>query len=153
MGDLVDQEPYEIPWLSAGLTALRAREAVVAVPGNHDYAAEPDLKVFRTVIEQAGVAMQVRIESGTSAAACGSAQAGLGVALVNALMANEFGSASLATVPFRPVIQTAFGMLLPRSATPPRATLALLDCLREAALEQAGPRSSPPRTGRGPDTS
>jgi hypothetical protein len=60
------------------------------------------------------------------------------VALVNALMANEFGSASLATVPFRPVIRTAFGMLLSRSATPPRATLALVDCLREAALEQAG---------------
>jgi DNA-binding transcriptional LysR family regulator len=88
--------------------------------------------------EQAGVAMQVRIESGTSAAACGSAQAGLGVALVNALMANEFGSASLATVPFRPVIRTAFGMLLSRFATPPRATLALVDCLREVALEQAG---------------
>jgi DNA-binding transcriptional LysR family regulator len=90
--------------------------------------------------EQAGVAMQVRMESGTSAAACGSAQAGLGVALVNALMANEFASASLATVPFRPAIRTAFGILLSRSATPPRATLALVDCLREAALEQAGVR-------------
>jgi DNA-binding transcriptional LysR family regulator len=94
--------------------------------------------------EQAGVAIEVRIESGTSAAACGSAQAGLGVALVNALMAKEFGSASLATVPFLPVIRTAFGILVSRSATPPRATLALVDCLREAALEQAGDSAIPP---------
>jgi predicted MPP superfamily phosphohydrolase len=55
IGDLVDHEPWEIPWLGAGLSALRAREAVVAVPGNHDYAADPDLKTFRQVMTQAGV--------------------------------------------------------------------------------------------------
>jgi predicted MPP superfamily phosphohydrolase len=56
VGDLVDQEHYELQWLGAGLAALRACDgAVVAVPGNHDYAAEPDLVVFRRVIEQAGV--------------------------------------------------------------------------------------------------
>jgi len=55
VGDLVDHEPYELQWLSAGLSALRARECVVAVPGNHDYAADPDLVVFRQVMNQSGV--------------------------------------------------------------------------------------------------
>lgn len=54
-GDLVDQERYELQWLRPGLAALRAREAVVAVPGNHDYYAEPDLVGFRRVIEEAGI--------------------------------------------------------------------------------------------------
>jgi uncharacterized protein len=54
-GDLVDHEPHELQWLRAGLARLRAREAVVAVPGNHDYAAEPDLKVFREILEEAKV--------------------------------------------------------------------------------------------------
>jgi predicted MPP superfamily phosphohydrolase len=55
VGDLVDQEQHELQWLRAGLAALRAREAVVAVPGNHDYAADPDLRMFHRIIEQAGV--------------------------------------------------------------------------------------------------
>jgi len=55
VGDLVDHEHYELRWLGKGLAALRAREATVAVPGNHDYYAEPDLRVFRQVIEEAGV--------------------------------------------------------------------------------------------------
>jgi uncharacterized protein len=55
VGDLVDDEPYELEWLGAGLAELRAREAVVVVPGNHDYAAEPDLAVFRRIMEQADI--------------------------------------------------------------------------------------------------
>ena len=55
VGDLVDHHRHELPWLSPGLAALRAREAVLAVPGNHDYAADPDLSLFREVIEEAGV--------------------------------------------------------------------------------------------------
>lgn len=54
-GDLVDQDPRELDLLKTGLARLRAREAVVAVPGNHDYAAEPDLRVFRRTIEEAGI--------------------------------------------------------------------------------------------------
>jgi len=55
VGDLVDQEHHELQWLRPGLAALRAREAVVVVPGNHDYYAEPDLTDFRRVMEEAGV--------------------------------------------------------------------------------------------------
>lgn len=54
-GDLVDHEPHEFRELRAGLARLRAREGVVAVPGNHDYAADPGLKIFRRTIEEAGV--------------------------------------------------------------------------------------------------
>jgi DNA-binding transcriptional LysR family regulator len=139
-----------IPLIEVAIVAAMVSSHSLAasqVLGPKDLAGHPLILISRRyparilideAFEQAGVAMQVRIESGTSAAACGSAQAGLGVALVNALMANEFGSASLATVPFRPVIPTAFGLLLSRSATPLRATLALVDRLREAALGQAG---------------
>jgi DNA-binding transcriptional LysR family regulator len=81
--------------------------------------------------------MRIRIESATSAAACGGAEAGLGIALVNAFMAREFASSKLVMVPFQPLIRVSFGMLLSRSA-PPRATLALVDSLRAAAREQVG---------------
>jgi predicted MPP superfamily phosphohydrolase len=54
VGDLVDQEPHELALLRAGLCALRARSAVVAVPGNHDYAAEPQLKGLRELLESCG---------------------------------------------------------------------------------------------------
>jgi len=55
VGDLVDHQRHELQWLSSGLKTLRAREAVVAVPGNHDYAADPDLAVFRQVLQNGGV--------------------------------------------------------------------------------------------------
>jgi predicted MPP superfamily phosphohydrolase len=55
VGDLIDHERYELLWLGEGLRALRASEAVVAVPGNHDYYADPDLTDFRRVIEKGGV--------------------------------------------------------------------------------------------------
>ncbi len=54
VGDLVDHEPEQIAMLRAGLARLRARDAVVAVPGNHEYAAERELKRFREAIEEAG---------------------------------------------------------------------------------------------------
>lgn len=55
VGDLVDQEHHELQLLRRGLAALRAREGVVVVPGNHDYYAEPDLAVFRRLMDEAGV--------------------------------------------------------------------------------------------------
>jgi predicted MPP superfamily phosphohydrolase len=55
VGDLVDQEHDELQWLRKGLCALRAREGVVVVPGNHDYYAEPDLVVFRRIMEESGI--------------------------------------------------------------------------------------------------
>jgi predicted MPP superfamily phosphohydrolase len=55
VGDLVDQQLHELQWLRAGLAALQAREAVVAVPGNHDYAADPHLTAFQQVLQEAGV--------------------------------------------------------------------------------------------------
>lgn len=87
--------------------------------------------------ERAGASMRVRIESATSAAACGSAEAGLGIALVNAFMAREFVSSKLVMIPFEPTIRVSFGMLLSRSA-PPRAALTFMDSLRLAAREQVG---------------
>ena len=70
-GDLVNQERHEFEWLSSGLAALRAREAVVAVPGNHDYFADPDLTDFRRVMDDAGIIQLfnrgMRVRRGSSA--------------------------------------------------------------------------------------
>src|SRR6185503_17838780 len=55
VGDLVDQEHSELQLLRKGLAALRAHNGVVVVPGNHDYYAEPDLMVFRQLMEEAGI--------------------------------------------------------------------------------------------------
>jgi uncharacterized protein len=68
VGDLIDHEPTQLDMLRAGLARLRAREAVVAVPGNHEYAAERDLKRFVETLESAGVSVllnrSVRIRRG-----------------------------------------------------------------------------------------
>lgn len=70
VGDLADHEPHELRWLRSGLSALRASECIVAVPGNHDYAADPDLVLFRQVMDQAGVAVLLnsglRLQRGSS---------------------------------------------------------------------------------------
>jgi DNA-binding transcriptional LysR family regulator len=134
----------EVPIVAAMVPGHPLASRVALAPA--DLACEPLILISRRyparilideAFEQAGMEMKVRIESGTSAAACGSAQAGLGIALVNAFMAREFGAANLATLPFQPLIRNSFGMLVSRTE-PPRATSALMDCLREAAREQAG---------------
>ncbi len=54
VGDLVDDKLSEFDALTAGLAAFRARHTVVAVPGNHEYAADVTLNRFRAVIEDSG---------------------------------------------------------------------------------------------------
>jgi len=55
VGDMIDRDPSELDLLFPGLNALRAKHAVVAVPGNHEYSAEPDLFHFLETMEVAGV--------------------------------------------------------------------------------------------------
>jgi predicted MPP superfamily phosphohydrolase len=55
VGDLVDHEHYELQLLRKGLAALRAREGVVVVPGNHDYYADHELVDFRRLMDEAGI--------------------------------------------------------------------------------------------------
>lgn len=54
-GDLIESRPEEILLLAKALSLLRPRLGVFAVPGNHDYYAEPDLRLWRQVLEEHGV--------------------------------------------------------------------------------------------------
>ncbi|HEV7252055.1 MAG TPA: LysR substrate-binding domain-containing protein [Mesorhizobium sp.] len=80
--------------------------------------------------EHAGLGMTARVETAMMAAACGGVEAGLGIALVNALMAAEFSSAKLVNVPFRPVIKNRFGILLPLGSGGISGNLAQRSALR-----------------------
>ena len=54
-GDLVNDRPEQMLCFRRPLQTLAPRFGVWAVPGNHEYAAERDLKLFRDVLSEAGV--------------------------------------------------------------------------------------------------
>ena len=54
-GDLVDTQPEELLLYRRPLARLAPPLGVFAVPGNHEYHAEPDLKLFHDVLSEAGV--------------------------------------------------------------------------------------------------
>ena len=58
-GDLVDTRPEEMLLYRRPLTRLAAPLGVFAVPGNHEYDAESDLKLFHDVLSEAGVRVLV----------------------------------------------------------------------------------------------
>lgn len=69
-GDLVNQFGEECEWLALGLKALRAPLGVFAVPGNHDYYADRNLRRWRRALESVGAQVLlnegVRLERGGS---------------------------------------------------------------------------------------
>lgn len=89
------------------------------------------------VFEASGIAPDIRIETSNSAAACGCSAAGLGVALINALMASEFASPDLVLRRFEPTVPNSFGII--RAHRPPsRALSAFIAALKKAAIDQVG---------------
>jgi predicted MPP superfamily phosphohydrolase len=54
-GDLIDSRPEEMLHYREALRLLEPPLGVYAVPGNHEYLAEPDLKLFHGVLSEAGV--------------------------------------------------------------------------------------------------
>jgi DNA-binding transcriptional LysR family regulator len=89
------------------------------------------------VFEASGIVPNIRIETGTSAAACGCSAAGLGVALINAFMASEYESPDLVLRRFEPTVPNSFGIL--KAHRPPtKALAAFVAALRKVALDQVG---------------
>lgn len=89
------------------------------------------------VFEANGIAPDIRIETGTSAAACGCSAAGLGVALINAFMASEYASRDLVLRRFEPTVPNSFGIV--KSHRPPtKALSAFIAALEQVAVEQVG---------------
>jgi hypothetical protein len=56
-GDLVDARPDDVWLWRESLRRLRAPLGVFAAPGNHEYEAERDLKVWKDLLGEAGVAV------------------------------------------------------------------------------------------------
>ena len=56
-GDLVDARPEDCRILAKALPILRAPLGVFAVPGNHDYYADPSLRLWQHCLEQHGVSV------------------------------------------------------------------------------------------------
>ena len=89
------------------------------------------------VFEASGIVPDIRIETGTSAAACGCSAAGLGVALINAFMASEYESRDLVLRRFEPTVPNSFGIV--KSHRPPtKALSAFIAALEKVAVEQVG---------------
>lgn len=58
-GDLVNSHSEEMLWYRRPLQLLDPPLGIFAVPGNHEYAAERDLKVFRAVLSEVGARVLV----------------------------------------------------------------------------------------------
>ncbi len=54
-GDLIERHPHEILLLGKALSLLNPPIGIFAVPGNHEYQAEPDLRLWRSFLEEHGV--------------------------------------------------------------------------------------------------
>jgi len=113
-------------------------DTVCVVPRNHPLAGKGEItpthlrdyplillgygRWSRTQIDdafkRAGVYPTVKIETHTVGAACALAAKGIGIAIVNELMAKSFLGAELALVPFRPEIRHEF-VFITSALTPP----------------------------------
>lgn len=109
-----------------------AQEPLITIARRYPARARLD-KVF----EASGVTPDIRIETSTSAAACGCSAAGLGVALINAFMASEFASSDVVLRRFDPLVPNSFGII--KAHRPPsKAVAAFIAALRKAAIDQVG---------------
>ncbi len=54
-GDLIEHRPEDILLLGKGLALLAPPLGVFAIPGNHEYHAEPDLLAWRSTLEESGI--------------------------------------------------------------------------------------------------
>ena len=54
VGDMVDDQLVDFETFRPGLAELSRRHTVLAVPGNHEYVADPTLNRFRNVIQDSG---------------------------------------------------------------------------------------------------
>ncbi len=58
-GDLIEDRPEQIIPLAKAISLLRPPLGVFAVPGNHDYDADPALQMWRAVLEEHGVTVLI----------------------------------------------------------------------------------------------
>lgn len=115
-------------------------------------------QTFRLSLERAfrraGVSPRVRVEAHSVAAACALVAAGLGLTIVNGLMAGGFRRMGLETRPFQPRIDQEFGLAHAEGRPRPKLADRLAERIRQLlrqgpgetdAARTAGPGSPSPR--------
>lgn len=94
---------------------------------------------------EAGVSPRVTVETHSVSAACGFAAQGIGIAIVNRLMAQDFRHLSLVTVPLRPAISHVFALGFLKSRPLSTTARAFADHSATWLRELSGQREAVPR--------
>jgi DNA-binding transcriptional LysR family regulator len=96
----------------------------------------------------AGLTPRMRLETQYGATLCAMVAAGLGVALINPLVAEDHATLPLVARPFAPEVIFTSGLLRPRGGAPSRLAEAFVAVLREEAM-LATQRLGPPQSAAG----
>lgn len=99
---------------------------------------DPSRRITDDAFSAAGVHPRIRLETPYGGTLCALVAAGLGVALVNPLVAEDHAALPIAFRPFQPRISFRSYVLRPRGAVPDRLTAAFTDVLRAEAAARAG---------------
>lgn len=88
-------------------------------------------RTSRTLIDaafaQAGLKPNVRVDTHTIGSACAFAAQGIGIAIVNELLARSYLSKQLATCRFHPTMSQEYGFITPRKVGPTRLAQMMLE--------------------------
>ena len=135
---------------------LMRSESVCVIPADHPLAQREsisplDLKDEPLVLQSlrhearfaindafraAGVEPKVNLETGALTGACNFATAGLGITIVDGLMASAFADRGIVIRRFRPPIINDFGSILPKGVARGRFIESFLDCMKETLATQ-----------------
>jgi DNA-binding transcriptional LysR family regulator len=106
---------------------------------------------WRAQVDQAfaahGQRPSVAIETHTHGSACALAAKGLGIAIVNALLAESYIRPPLVMRPFEPSIVQKYAFVTSSLSVPSRLTIAFRDAAQEMLASKAGPTDRPPPSG------
>ncbi|MCC5827323.1 LysR family transcriptional regulator [Alkalimonas sp.] len=138
----VDCGFIQLPETHPGLVCqpLLSSNLVCAIPSQHKLAAETVVELSQLASEplimlgqgrptrirlekefnKAGVRMMVRLETHTVATACAYVKKGLGIAILNEVLAEQYCDQQLVLVPLRPEIQHQYGFIYSAYAPMPR---------------------------------
>ncbi|WP_371228127.1 LysR family transcriptional regulator [Pseudomonas sp. QE6] len=83
-------------------------------------------------LRRAGFAPQVRVEVHSVGAACSLVAEGIGLSIINSLLARDFAHLPIVTRPFRPLLSYSFGLVLRSDVPPSLVSRSFAEHLREA---------------------
>jgi DNA-binding transcriptional LysR family regulator len=155
---LVDLAIARLPVIHAGVRAevVMRSETVCVLPPGHPLSAQEtisprDLEGEPLVLQSRrhearfaindafhaqGIEPTIGVETGALTGACAYSAAGIGITIVDGLMANAFGGRDLSIRPFRPPIINEFAAVLPRDGLPSALASSFLSCIAAELAER-----------------